>query len=111
MIFCNFCKERWFSKKSNRANTIECTECEKTRKKNNSSCRTFAAKNNMDPYQDGFPYHLPKFFKTKEMLIALVYHVVKTYLLKGGTIGYKDDVHSKEQGIGGLVSSFRIDKL
>eukprot|EP00957_Ditylum_brightwellii_P061048 4633802-Ditylum_brightwellii.AAC.1 len=66
MFFCNFCKEDWFGKKSGRANITECTDCEKMRKNNSISCRKFAAENNMDPYQDGFPYHLPKLSKMEE---------------------------------------------
>eukprot|EP00957_Ditylum_brightwellii_P048508 3681276-Ditylum_brightwellii.AAC.1 len=68
MFFCNFCKECWFLKKSGKSNPGE---------------------SDMDPYQDGFPHHLPKLFKIKEMLIDCVYPVMKTYRLKGGTIGYK----------------------
>eukprot|EP00957_Ditylum_brightwellii_P141254 10762035-Ditylum_brightwellii.AAC.1 len=38
---------------------------------------------------------------------------MKTYWLKGGMIGYKDDVLNIEQDIGGLISSLpqRIDQL
>eukprot|EP00957_Ditylum_brightwellii_P090899 6921421-Ditylum_brightwellii.AAC.1 len=48
-----------------------------------------------------------------EMFIACVYPVMKTYYLKGGTIGYKGDVLNIEQDIGELVSSLpqRIDQL
>eukprot|EP00957_Ditylum_brightwellii_P044534 3377744-Ditylum_brightwellii.AAC.1 len=67
----------------------------------------------MDPYQNGFLHHLPKLSKIKEMLIACVYLVMKTYHLKEGTIGYKGDVLNIEQDIGGLVSSLpqRINQL
>ena len=67
----------------------------------------------MDPYRDGFPHHLPKLSEIEEMLIARVYPVMKTYRLKGGTIGYKGDVLNIEQDIGGLVSSLpqRINQL
>eukprot|EP00957_Ditylum_brightwellii_P197670 15059486-Ditylum_brightwellii.AAC.1 len=75
------------------------------RKSSNISCRKFAAENNMDPYQDGSPHHLPNFSKTKEMLIALIYSVMKIYWPKGGTVGYKGDVLNIEQDIDGLVSS------
>eukprot|EP00957_Ditylum_brightwellii_P123531 9419090-Ditylum_brightwellii.AAC.1 len=60
----------------------------------------------MDLYQDGFPHHFPKLSKTKEMLIAHLYHVKKTYLLKGGMVGYKGDVLNIEQDISGLVSFY-----
>eukprot|EP00957_Ditylum_brightwellii_P031816 2412466-Ditylum_brightwellii.AAC.1 len=63
------------------------------RKNNNISYRNFAAENNMDPYQDGFPCHLPKLFKIEEMLIVCVYPVIKTYWLKLGTIGYKSPIY------------------
>eukprot|EP00957_Ditylum_brightwellii_P046444 3525149-Ditylum_brightwellii.AAC.1 len=67
----------------------------------------------MDPCQDGFPHHLTKLSKIKEMLIACVYPVMKSYQLKGGTIGYKGDIFNTEQDIGGLVSSLpqRFDQL
>eukprot|EP00957_Ditylum_brightwellii_P075895 5768634-Ditylum_brightwellii.AAC.1 len=58
----------------------------------------------MDLYQDGLPHHLPKLSEIKEMLIAYVCPVMKTYRLKGGTIGYKGNVLSIEQDIGGLQS-------
>eukprot|EP00957_Ditylum_brightwellii_P003159 240484-Ditylum_brightwellii.AAC.1 len=83
MIFCNLCKEHWFDKKSGKANIMKCTECEKTIKNTNISCRKFAAKNDMDPYQDGFLHFLQKLFKIEDMLIAHVYPVMKTYWLKG----------------------------
>eukprot|EP00957_Ditylum_brightwellii_P104846 7991336-Ditylum_brightwellii.AAC.1 len=89
MFFCNFCKERWFEKKSGRSNTGECTDYEKARKDPKIDCRKLAKDNDMDPYQDGFPCYLPKLSKVEEMLIAHVYHVIKTYCLKGGMIGYK----------------------
>eukprot|EP00957_Ditylum_brightwellii_P203191 15333592-Ditylum_brightwellii.AAC.1 len=75
--------------------------------------RNLAGKNDMDPYQDGFSHNLPKLSKIKEMLIAYVYPVMKTYCLKGGTISYKGDVLNIEQDIGGLVSSLpqRINQL
>eukprot|EP00957_Ditylum_brightwellii_P046943 3562678-Ditylum_brightwellii.AAC.1 len=86
MFFCNFIKERWLSKKSGRTNPGECTECEKARKEPKIGCRKLEEENDMDPYQDGFPHHFPKLSKIKEMLIACVYPVMKTYPLKGGTI-------------------------
>eukprot|EP00957_Ditylum_brightwellii_P200549 15289153-Ditylum_brightwellii.AAC.1 len=39
------------------------------------------------------------------MLKACVYPVMKTYWLKGGTVGYKGDVFNIKQDIGGLVLS------
>eukprot|EP00957_Ditylum_brightwellii_P057592 4366833-Ditylum_brightwellii.AAC.1 len=59
----------------------------------------------MDPFQDGFPPHLPKLSKIKEILIARVYPAMKTYHPKEGMTGYKGDVLNIEQDIGGLVSS------
>eukprot|EP00957_Ditylum_brightwellii_P071525 5437921-Ditylum_brightwellii.AAC.1 len=53
----------------------------------------------MDPYQYGFPHYLPKLSEIEEMLISCVYPMMKTYHLKGGTIGYKGDVLNIEQGI------------
>eukprot|EP00957_Ditylum_brightwellii_P115133 8780857-Ditylum_brightwellii.AAC.1 len=64
---------------------------------NNIHYTKFASENNMDPYQYGFPHHLPKLSKIKEMLIACVHHVMKTYQLKGGMVGYKGDVLNIEQ--------------
>eukprot|EP00957_Ditylum_brightwellii_P203777 15336185-Ditylum_brightwellii.AAC.1 len=83
------------------------------RRNNNISCRKFAAENDINPYQDGFLHHLPKPFKIKEMLIACIYPVMKTYWLKGGTIGYKADILNIERDICGLVSSLlqRINQL
>ena len=71
----------------------------------NIDCRKLAKENDIDPYQDGFPYHLPKLSRIEEMLIACVYPVMKTYCLKGGTTGYKGDVLNIEQDTGGLVST------
>eukprot|EP00957_Ditylum_brightwellii_P032627 2472883-Ditylum_brightwellii.AAC.1 len=84
--FCNFCKEYWFLKKYGRANPCECSECEKARKDPKIGCRNLAEENNMNPYRDGFPHHLPKLSKIGEMLIARVYPVMKTYCLDGGMI-------------------------
>eukprot|EP00957_Ditylum_brightwellii_P164229 12503270-Ditylum_brightwellii.AAC.1 len=83
------------------------------RNNTNIYCRKFAAENNMNPYQDGFLHHLPKFSEIVEMLITCVYPVMKTYHLKGGTIGYKGDVLDIEQNISGLDSSLlqRVDQL
>eukprot|EP00957_Ditylum_brightwellii_P210454 15364990-Ditylum_brightwellii.AAC.1 len=78
---------------------MECTKCEKTRKNTNMSCRKFATENNMNPYQDGFPHHLPKLTKIEEMLIACICPKMKTYQLKGGTIGYKGNNLNTEQDI------------
>eukprot|EP00957_Ditylum_brightwellii_P110852 8455088-Ditylum_brightwellii.AAC.1 len=113
MFFCNFCKEHWFENKCRRTNPAECTDYKKARKDPSICCKKLAEENDMDPYQDGFPHHLPKLSKIEEMLIVCVYPVVKTYQLKGGTIGYKGDVLNIEQDIGGLVSSLpqRTDQL
>eukprot|EP00957_Ditylum_brightwellii_P027003 2041662-Ditylum_brightwellii.AAC.1 len=89
MFFCNFCIEHWFNKKSDRTNTVECTDCEKSRKNTNIYCRKFAEENYMNPNQDRFPHHLPKLSKIEEMMIARVYPVMKTCWLKGVTVGYK----------------------
>eukprot|EP00957_Ditylum_brightwellii_P169542 12903851-Ditylum_brightwellii.AAC.1 len=70
------------------------------RKDPNICFKKLAEENDMDPYQDGFPHHLQKLSKIKEMLIACVYPVMKTCHLKGGMIGYKRDVLSIEQYIG-----------
>eukprot|EP00957_Ditylum_brightwellii_P039367 2977665-Ditylum_brightwellii.AAC.1 len=63
----------------------------------------------MDPHQDGFPHHLPKLSKIEEILIAQVYPVMKTYHLKGGTIGSKGDVLNIEQDIVGY-KDFRVQR-
>eukprot|EP00957_Ditylum_brightwellii_P006536 495217-Ditylum_brightwellii.AAC.1 len=49
----------------------------------------------------------------EEMLITCMYPVMKTYWLKGGTIGYKGNVLNIGQDISGLVSSLpqRIDHI
>eukprot|EP00957_Ditylum_brightwellii_P153547 11686669-Ditylum_brightwellii.AAC.1 len=65
MYFCNSCKEHWFDEKRGKTNTTECTDYETARKNTNNSCRKFAAENNIDPYQDGFPYHLQSFLKSR----------------------------------------------
>eukprot|EP00957_Ditylum_brightwellii_P021079 1588405-Ditylum_brightwellii.AAC.1 len=59
----------------------------------------------MDSYQDGFPHYLSKPSEIKEILIMRIYHVMKTYWFKEGTIGYKDDILNIEQDIVGLISS------
>eukprot|EP00957_Ditylum_brightwellii_P074553 5664751-Ditylum_brightwellii.AAC.1 len=41
--------------------------------------RKFTAENDMGPYQDGFPHHLPKLTKIEEILIVCVNPVMKTY--------------------------------
>eukprot|EP00957_Ditylum_brightwellii_P172738 13149728-Ditylum_brightwellii.AAC.1 len=111
MFFCNFCKEHWFEKKSRRINIAECTDGKKARKDPSIYYRKLAEENNMDPYRDRFPHHLPKLSKIKEILIAYVYPVMKTYWLKGGTIGHKGDVLNIEQDIDGnpLYADINID--
>eukprot|EP00957_Ditylum_brightwellii_P120683 9205182-Ditylum_brightwellii.AAC.1 len=69
MFFCNFYKERWSLKKYGRDNPGECSECEKARKDLMICCRKLAEENNTDPYQDGFPHHLPKVSEIEEILI------------------------------------------
>eukprot|EP00957_Ditylum_brightwellii_P165953 12635621-Ditylum_brightwellii.AAC.1 len=83
------------------------------RKSTNISCIKLAAENNMDPYQDGFPQHLPKLSETEEMFIACAYPVMKIYCLEGGTVGYKGDMLNIDQDIGRLVSSLlqKINQL
>eukprot|EP00957_Ditylum_brightwellii_P133342 10166556-Ditylum_brightwellii.AAC.1 len=99
MFFCNFCKEHWFLKKCGRTNPGDCTDCEKAQKDPKNCCRKLVKKNYMDPYQDGFPHHLQKLSKIKEMLIAPVYPVMKTYHLKGVLIDYKGDILNIEHDI------------
>eukprot|EP00957_Ditylum_brightwellii_P125186 9543839-Ditylum_brightwellii.AAC.2 len=83
------------------------------RKTINISCRKFATESNIDLYQDGFPHNLSKLSKVKEMLIACIYPVMKIYWLKGSMAGYKGDVLSIEEDIGGLLNSLpqRINQL
>eukprot|EP00957_Ditylum_brightwellii_P086494 6581210-Ditylum_brightwellii.AAC.1 len=73
IFFCNFCKDCWFLKKCGKANPGECSEREKARKDSKNCCRKLAEENDMGPYQDGFPHHLPKLSEINEMLIACVY--------------------------------------
>eukprot|EP00957_Ditylum_brightwellii_P070547 5359765-Ditylum_brightwellii.AAC.1 len=83
MLFCNFCKERWFLKKCGRTNP-----------------ESWQKRMVWIHTKIKFLHHLPKLSKIKEMLITCVYPVLKTYCLKGGTIGYKRDVLNIEQDIG-----------
>eukprot|EP00957_Ditylum_brightwellii_P062286 4726236-Ditylum_brightwellii.AAC.1 len=59
----------------------------------------------MDPFANGYPYHLSKLTKIEEMLIARNYPVMWTYHLQGETVRYNGNVLNIKKEIQGLVSS------
>ena len=70
----------------------ECTRCHESRQKNNG-VRKFTIGNDMDPFPNGYPHHLPKLSPIEETLISRSHPVMKFYRMKGtGQAMYKGNV-------------------
>ena len=118
---CNTCKERCFGKRFRRDSTT-CTDCEQSLKKN--GCYKFAAANLMDPFPDqlpreprfsllngvqgGYPHWLTDIWPMEEMLLARVHVVMKSYILKNGSFGYRGHCLNVEQDLSNIYPFVRL---
>ena len=97
---CPYCHERRPNVRRETRSEVqdECTRCHELREKNNG-VRKFTNGNDMNPFPNGYPHHLPKLSPIEETLISGSHTVMKCYIIKGtGQAIYKGNVvHSQKR--------------
>ena len=88
MELCIICKERWWDLK-NDTNGV-CYKCNSQVKKDGLAL--MSKENDMDPFPNGYPFHLPKLTLIEELLISRCHVIMRCYRLKQGH-GYQYKGH------------------
>ena len=91
---CQYCKERGPHTRESKYFRGECTRCQESRnRRSGGEIRKYSAQNDMDPFPNGYPHHLPKLRPIEEALIARSHIVMKCYRIQGnGRVMYKGNV-------------------
>ena len=96
---CQYCKEKGpLTKRARDGLAGECVSCQKQRRDRKIGCHKFSAANNMDPFPQGYPHHLPKVTPIEETMIARVHIAMKCYQMQGtGHMRYEGNVINLEK--------------
>ena len=103
---CAECNGRSLCKKN--LVSLICERCTRE-KRTHVGISCFSKDNDLDPYKDGYPHHLPTLSDIEEIIISKVFVVMRVYRLKGsGSVGYKGNVLNIEQDLNEQVESICV---